>query len=45
MSSRTKYTWHHHENGSSMLLVDHNVHDLFNHAGGHSGNEVLSTYS
>ncbi|WP_057461479.1 HNH endonuclease [Pseudovibrio sp. POLY-S9] len=31
------YLWHHHEDGSSMLLVDHNVHNLFKHAGGHSG--------
>ncbi|KZK78003.1 hypothetical protein PsW64_03641 [Pseudovibrio sp. W64] len=34
---KPKYTWHHHQDGTSMLLVDHNVHDLFPHAGGHSG--------
>ncbi|MGH0002952.1 HNH endonuclease [Pseudovibrio ascidiaceicola] len=31
------YTWHHHEDGESMLLVDYWVHKLFSHAGGHSG--------
>ncbi|KZL10635.1 HNH endonuclease [Pseudovibrio sp. Ad26] len=31
------YTWHHHEDGKSMLLMDYWVHKLFPHAGGHSG--------
>ncbi|WP_108820138.1 HNH endonuclease [Pseudovibrio sp. Alg231-02] len=36
-TGRQKYVWHHHEDGTSMLLVDFEVHDLFDHAGGHSG--------
>ncbi|SFK84040.1 A nuclease of the HNH/ENDO VII superfamily with conserved WHH [Pseudovibrio ascidiaceicola] len=28
------YTWHHHEDGTSMLLVDYWVHKLFGHSGG-----------
>jgi hypothetical protein len=28
------YTWHHHEDGKTMLLVDKKIHDQFKHTGG-----------
>ncbi|KZL15453.1 hypothetical protein PsAD2_03709 [Pseudovibrio axinellae] len=31
---RPVYTWHHHEDGKSMILVDFWVHKLFGHSGG-----------
>lgn len=30
------YTWHHHEDGTSMILVEKNVHREFTHIGGQS---------
>ena len=31
---KTKYTWHHHENGKTMMLVEQNVHNSVTHTGG-----------
>lgn len=28
------YTWHHHEDGETMILVDRNIHREFTHIGG-----------
>ena len=28
------YTWHHHQDGKTMILVDKKVHREFTHAGG-----------
>ncbi|MFE4746855.1 HNH endonuclease [Paenibacillus chitinolyticus] len=30
------YTWHHHEDGETMVLVDSDIHDEFKHRGGQS---------
>jgi len=30
------YTWHHHGDQSSMLLIDQDIHDIFTHKGGAS---------
>ena len=34
--SPTGYTWHHHQDGQSLLLVDFTVHSTFTHTGGAS---------
>ncbi|WP_152658615.1 HNH endonuclease, partial [Oceanobacillus sp. CFH 90083] len=30
------YTWHHHEDGTTMMLVEADIHDEFRHIGGQS---------
>lgn len=30
------YTWHHHQDGKTMILVDEDIHREFRHIGGHS---------
>lgn len=30
----TDYTWHHHENGKTMMLVERKVHSSITHTGG-----------
>ncbi|MBU3104327.1 HNH endonuclease [Clostridium gasigenes] len=30
------YTWHHHEDGKTMILVDEQIHKEFRHIGGQS---------
>src|SRR5699024_2796851 len=37
-SPPTGYTWHHHEDGTTMILVDRSVHTQFTHRGGISTN-------
>ncbi|WP_339312600.1 HNH endonuclease [Paenibacillus sp. FSL k6-2145] len=32
----TGYTWHHHEDGKTMVLVDEDIHREFRHIGGQS---------
>ncbi|MFS0811135.1 HNH endonuclease [Peribacillus phoenicis] len=29
------YTWHHHGDGKTMMLVDEDIHREFRHIGGH----------
>lgn len=33
---RNKATWHHHQDGETMLLVVKDIHDEFKHIGGQS---------
>ena len=37
-----EYTWHHHENGEHMMLVENEVHELISHSGGFSLKEQFN---
>ncbi|WP_353959072.1 HNH endonuclease [Paenibacillus sp. PK1-4R] len=34
--ANTKFLWHHHEDGKTMILVDEDIHREFRHIGGQS---------
>ncbi|WP_311620242.1 HNH endonuclease [Peribacillus simplex] len=36
------YTWHHHQDGETMMLVDEDIHREFRHIGGQSKMEKIS---